>query len=107
MYLEFPIYPGRSNSVKIALTNNNAVIDHTKITRLAIYVGSTLFDSQATPAMFDKTNAGHVEIKLGAASPAIAAGRYTCRLIVYDDGAYTLGLIVPVAFVVSVLTEPS
>jgi hypothetical protein len=103
--LEYPIYPGRANSVKIAIKNNGAVIDHSAITRLALYVGTTLFDSQVTPALFDLTNAGHVEIHLGNASPALAVGRYPCKLIIYDAGEYAQGFIVPVPFVVQVFDE--
>jgi hypothetical protein len=105
--LEYPIYPGRANSVKITLKNKGAAVNHLAITRLAVYVGVRLFDSQTSAALFDLTNAGHVEIKLGDASPALTLGRYACKLVIYDAGIYAAGFIVPVSFVVNVLAEPS
>ena len=103
--LEFKIYPSRANSLKIALTEDNAVIDHSAITRLAINVGSRLFDSITTPAMFDLTQADHVEIKLGTANPALSVGRHTSRLVVYDAGAFTSGYVWPEDFIVIVAQE--
>jgi hypothetical protein len=103
--LEFKIFPSRANSVMIALKKNGKVIDHTAITRCGIYVGSTLFDSQTEPMLFDLTNTTHVEIKLGQASPALAVGKYPCKLVIYDVGKYASGFIVPINFVVSVLDE--
>lgn len=107
MQLDYTIYPGRANAVKIALTDDAAAINHLSLTRLAVYVGSTLFDSQTTPALFDLSNADHVVIKLGSASPALATGKYSCKLVVYDSGEFAGGYIWPEAFVVTVLAEPS
>jgi hypothetical protein len=105
---EFDIYPGRANSIKLALTSNGADLpDHTAILRLGVYVGATLFDSQTQPSLFDLTNPDYVEIKLGAASPELPAGRHSCLLVVYDGDEYAGGWIWPQKFIVNVQSEPS
>ena len=102
---EFVIYPGRSNTLKIILTSDNVPIVHTSITRLAIYVGSLLVDSNTHPEWFDLTNAGFVNIKLGQVSPAIPTAHYSCKLVVYDVNEFSLGYIWPQTFLVHVAAE--
>lgn len=102
MRLDFPIYPGRANSVKLILTVSGDSINHAAITRLGVYVGHTLIDSSVKPELFALGLTDHVEIKLGSASPALTVGRYTCRLIVYDAGQYAGGYVWPEEFVVNV-----
>jgi hypothetical protein len=102
----FKIYPGYANSVDMTLMDGVTAINHLAITRLALYVGDTLFDSNAAPALFDLTHEDHVKIKLGAASPALAEGRYVCKPIVYAPGELENGWIWPVEFVVDVGALP-
>jgi hypothetical protein len=105
MRLEFKIYADRANAVELTLTDANRSINHLALTRAALYVGATLFDSQAVPDMFDLTAADHVSIKLGDADPALAEGLYTCRLIVFDSGDYAKGYVWPEDFDVRVIPE--
>jgi hypothetical protein len=105
--LDFIIYSGRANAVKLQLTDDGAAINHLSLTRVAVYVGSTLFDSNTTPALFDLTNADHIVLKLAAASPVLAVGKYSCKLVIYDVSEYALGYVWPEVFVLNVLAEPS
>jgi hypothetical protein len=88
----FTIYPGlTSKTVNIELTADGFVIDHSALTRVKIYVGSTLFDSQSQPSLFDLTKSDRIIAKLASASPALSPGVYTCLLVVYDGANYLNG----------------
>jgi hypothetical protein len=104
MLLEYTIYPNRANNIKIALTEDGAAINHLAVNRLAVYVGSTLFDSQDSPGYFDLTQATHFIIKLPAAD--IEAGKYACTLVIYDSGDLVDGYVWPIKFVVNRAVEP-
>jgi len=104
---EFIIYPGKTNSVQLQLLVNGAVINHAVTTRLRILVGSTWYDSNAVPALFDLTNTNYVEIKLGAASPAISAGTYNCLIVIDNTGIPVQDFVWPIEFTVIVNVLPA
>jgi hypothetical protein len=88
----FTIYPGiTSRTVNISLTQDGFVIDHSSITRVKLYVGSALFDSQTQPSLFDLTKSDKIIAKLANASPALNPGTYTCLLVIYDSVNYAGG----------------
>lgn len=98
--LVFTVYPGRANSVKLTLTDDEKSIDHSAVSRLAVSVGGQLFDSQTQPELFNLNNSRYFEIKLAAAG--LSPGRYPATLILYDTGSYLNGFVWPVGFVVVV-----
>lgn len=102
--LEFTIYANRANHIKLALTENGKVLDHRAITRMAVYVNATLFDSQSQPSLFDMNHAGYLVIKL--AGQAITPGRHPAKLIIYDTAELAAGFVWPETFVVNMATEP-
>jgi hypothetical protein len=105
--VEFTIYPGRAASVKLTLEEGGEpILDHRAITRVVLYVGSTKYDSEVTPELFDFTHIDHFEFKLAEASPAHPAGKYSCLMFVYDAGEFTLGYPWPDGFVINVRVEP-
>jgi hypothetical protein len=104
--LEFDIYPGRANLVALTLLNNNVpLVDHASITRVVIYVGSTIYDSATLPALFDLTKATHIEFKPGSAAPSLNEGTYECKLVIYDALDYQAGYVWPEHFTINVLSE--
>jgi hypothetical protein len=106
--VEFTIYPGRAPSVMLTLTEGDRPIpDHRAVTRLIVYVGSTKYDSQATPELFDLSHIDHVRFNLAAAFPALPTGKYSCLMIVYDAGEWTLGYPWPEKFLVNIRVEPN
>lgn len=79
------------NRYKIILSVDGVIQNHTLITaaKLRTADGVTLADSEIDPSDWDFTNAGFLTVKLGLAD--IAAGDYTCKLIV-KDASHTIGL---------------
>lgn len=102
--LEFTIYANRANHIRLALTENSKVIDHRPITRVAVYVNATLFDSQTQPTLFDISRADYLVIKL--AGQAIPPGRHPAKLIIYDANELAAGFVWPETFVVNMAVEP-
>lgn len=80
------------NIYKIFISTDGVVMpDHTLITgaELRTSTGTTLADSDVDPNDWDFTNTGYITVKLGLAD--IAAGDYTCKLIL-KDATHSIGL---------------
>lgn len=82
MPIEEVIYNGRSNTIALSLTSDNAVIVHNTLSRCQVYVDAMLIDSNVSPALFDLTNADRLLLKFGQAG--LAAGSHTATLVVFD-----------------------
>lgn len=80
--IEEVVHNGRDNAVELALSVDGVTIDHTSITRALLVVGTVTLDSQASPALFDFTQADRLVLTLGAAG--LTVGRHSARLITYD-----------------------
>jgi len=111
MAIEFQIYPNRANVVKLTLRvkneQNNWVwepLNHASISKLGVYMGSTLYLSDTNPALFDLTNQGFFIFKPGAIAD-IAYGKYNCKIVVYDLVNYVAGEIWHEGFVVNIARE--
>lgn len=93
---EFVVYTGRSNTLRLQLTEDGVAIAHNTVSKLAVEVGVTVFDSAINPSLFDLSNASYFVLKLGAAG--LSTGVYPARLILYDTGPNQDGLVWPEGF---------
>lgn len=82
MIVESEIFNGKDNTVELTLTVDDAVINHTLITRAKLIIGATTLDSSIAPAFFDLSMTDRIIFKLGSAG--LTAGRYSVILIIYD-----------------------
>lgn len=82
MSLREIIYKNRDNDIIIALVHNGAVINHTALTRVQLYVGDYVFDSLTLPSAFDFTDPAKLVISLG--TQEIPVDKYKGRLYAYD-----------------------
>lgn len=99
MTTELTFYKTRDNAEDMVLLADDAAVDTTSLTRVAIKVGATTIDSQSAPAAFEwpltlqYKGAAVKGLRLKLGGQAIAAGRYAkCRLTVYD-AAHPNGLV--------------
>jgi hypothetical protein len=89
------VYLGRDNQIELVLLeDDNAIGDHTSITRATLFfgVGDSLLspdpfltiDSSTDSAYFDFTDPSKLILKLGAAD--LPKGRHHVRLVIYTAG---------------------
>jgi hypothetical protein len=75
------VWLNRDNPVVRQLLVDDAVIDHTDITRVTLDLGAVVLDSQTNPDWFVR-EADRLIMTLGHAG--VAAGAYTGYLTIYD-----------------------
>lgn len=89
MLIEELVYLDRDNEIVLRLSSDGTTITHSGLTRIQLLVGSTLLDSQVTPALFDFAHADRLILKLGGSG--MTAGRYPTTLYVFDE-SHPLGI---------------
>ncbi len=90
------IFNGHDNTIELELREENAAVDLSSITRIAVKLSgpaSAVIDSDAagTGVVDWSDGAGKLILRLGEQN--IAPGRYTATVVVYDAGAYDDGLV--------------
>jgi len=73
----------RDNVINIALSNDGILINHSLITRILLFFGSTIIDSAITPTTFDLTNVAKVVFKPRLIP--IIPGTYAVSIVTYDS----------------------
>lgn len=86
--LKEKVETGRNTDIALLFLVNNKAIVHNQLTRVQLYLGDVLLDSLVQPGLFDLSFSDRLVIKLGQAG--LAAGRYLCRVYLFDS-VNTLG----------------
>ncbi len=84
------IYIGRDNVIALRLASDNVVIEHNRLSRCQVQVGTTLIDSATSPSLFDLTLPERLLLKFGQS--ALPEGTYLATLIVFD-ALHSAGLV--------------
>lgn len=86
--LKEKVETGRNTDMTLLFLVNNKAIDHKQLTRVQLYLGDVLLDSQMRSDLFDFSQSDGLVVKLGQAG--LAVGRYLCRVYLFDS-VNTLG----------------
>ena len=88
------VYNSRNNTIDLLLKADGAAVDLSSVTRMIVedIAGGWSVDESTVPAAFSRslTVTGKVVLSLGG--QGLTAGKYSCRLIVYDP-ANTSGIV--------------
>lgn len=90
MQIEEIVYLLRDNTIVLSLSTDNAAIMHNTITRCQVIVGTTLLDSNVSPALFDLSQTDRLILKFSASG--LTRGRYAATIAIFD-ATHTLGLV--------------
>lgn len=86
------VYIGRDNEISLILkarsptSSDSTVQDITAVSRMQLFVGDLLIDSQVMPSVFDWTTNGvngQLDISIGLVN-GLKAGTFKAKLTVYD-----------------------
>jgi len=86
MTISETVYTGRDNTVDLLLKSDGEAQDLSSVTRMRLVDvdGAFDIDSDTSAGAFDWDNGTTGKVIIAIGGEGIAAGRYGCRLIVYD-----------------------